>query len=48
MGTVFIFSGTEHTPEQVEALKAAGEYAAYLKSDEAVAIIRHHGYEAGT
>lgn len=33
MGTLFIFSGTEHTPEQIEALKAAGEHAAYLKSE---------------
>jgi FHS family L-fucose permease-like MFS transporter len=30
IGTVFIFSGVELTPTKVSALKASGEYAAYL------------------
>jgi FHS family L-fucose permease-like MFS transporter len=31
IGTIFIFSGTEHTAEQINALKAAGQYESYLR-----------------
>jgi FHS family L-fucose permease-like MFS transporter len=33
IGTVFIFSGIEHSATQVAAMKAAGEYDAYLKTE---------------
>lgn len=33
VGTVFIFSGTEHTESQIEAMKAAGTYKAYLHEE---------------
>src|ERR1035437_3387128 len=33
IGTVFIFSGTEHTSAQVEAMKIAGTYKDYLHSE---------------
>jgi FHS family L-fucose permease-like MFS transporter len=33
IGTVFIFSGTEHTDAQVEAMKAAGTYQDYLHTE---------------
>jgi MFS transporter, FHS family, L-fucose permease len=33
IGTTFIFSGIEHTPAQVTAMKAAGTYADYLKQE---------------
>ena len=33
IGTVFIFSGRELTPAQVAALKASGQYAAYLQGE---------------
>jgi FHS family L-fucose permease-like MFS transporter len=33
IGTLFIFSGIEHSEEKIAALKAAGEYEAYLKSE---------------
>jgi FHS family L-fucose permease-like MFS transporter len=33
IGTVFIFSGIELTPGQVEAMKAAGAYEAYLRQE---------------
>jgi FHS family L-fucose permease-like MFS transporter len=32
-GTVFIFSGIELTPEQIEAMKVAGTYDAYLQHE---------------
>ena len=33
VGTIFIFSGIELTPAQVEALRAAGKYDAYLRHE---------------
>jgi FHS family L-fucose permease-like MFS transporter len=33
LGTLFILSGIEHDPSKIEALKAAGEYDAYLKEE---------------
>jgi FHS family L-fucose permease-like MFS transporter len=33
IGTVFIFSGIEHSETEIAALKAAGEYDAYLQSE---------------
>jgi FHS family L-fucose permease-like MFS transporter len=33
IGTVFIFSGVEHSQEKIAALKAAGQYQAYLHSE---------------
>jgi FHS family L-fucose permease-like MFS transporter len=33
IGTVFIFSGIEHDPSKVEAMKHAGTYATYLESE---------------
>jgi MFS transporter, FHS family, L-fucose permease len=33
IGTVFIFSGTEHSSAQVDAMKAAGTYQDYLHSE---------------
>jgi FHS family L-fucose permease-like MFS transporter len=33
IGTVFIFSGIEHSESEVAVLKAAGEYDAYLKTE---------------
>lgn len=33
IGTVFIFSGIEHSDAEVAVLKAAGEYDAYLKTE---------------
>ena len=33
IGTVFIFSGIEHDPKQIAALKAAGTYAGYLQHE---------------
>ena len=33
IGTVFIFSGIEHSAEKIAAMKAAGTYAAYLHSE---------------
>jgi MFS transporter, FHS family, L-fucose permease len=33
IGTVFIFSGIEHSDLEIEALKAAGTYDAYLQSE---------------
>ena len=33
IGTVFIFSGIEHSDTEIEALKAAGTYDAYLQSE---------------
>lgn len=33
IGTVFIFSGIELTPDQVNAMKAAGNYEAYLRHE---------------
>jgi len=33
VGTIFIFSGVELTPQQVTALKAAGTYEAYLRGE---------------
>ncbi len=33
IGTVFIFSGIEHSEEKIAAMKAAGEYEAYLHSE---------------
>ena len=33
VGTVFIFSGIEHDPAKIEAMKQSGEYAAYLNSE---------------
>ena len=33
IGTVFIFSGIELSPQQIDALKAAGKYEAYLRSE---------------
>jgi FHS family L-fucose permease-like MFS transporter len=31
IGTIFIFSGKEHTVDEINVLKAAGEYESYLK-----------------
>jgi len=31
IGTIFIFSGKEHSVDEINALKAAGEYEAYLR-----------------
>ncbi len=33
IGTIFIFSGIELTPERIEMMKAAGEYEAYLEQE---------------
>ncbi|HLO58967.1 MAG TPA: L-fucose:H+ symporter permease [Bacteroidales bacterium] len=33
IGTLFILSGIEHSPEKIEALKQAGTYASYLHSE---------------
>src|SRR5882672_7929644 len=33
IGTVFIFSGVEHSPQQIESLKAQHLYDAYLRSE---------------
>ena len=33
LGTLFILSGIEHDPSKIEALKAAGQYDAYLKEE---------------
>jgi len=33
VGTIFIFSGVELTPDQVSAMKAAGTYEAYLQQE---------------
>lgn len=33
IGTLFIFSGTELTPEQIEGMKAAGTYQDYLRTE---------------
>ncbi|HOK46366.1 MAG TPA: L-fucose:H+ symporter permease, partial [Bryobacteraceae bacterium] len=33
IGTAFIFSGVELTPAEIDAMKAAGEYEAYLRSE---------------
>ncbi len=33
VGTIFIFSGIELTPEEIAAMKAAGTYAAYLEHE---------------
>jgi len=33
IGTIFILSGIEHSPEKIEAMKAAGTYAGYLHSE---------------
>lgn len=33
IGTLFIFSGTEHSAEQIEAMKAAGTYKDYLQNE---------------
>ena len=39
IGTLFIFSGIEPDPQEIEAMKAAGEYEAYLQS-ETMRVIR--------
>jgi FHS family L-fucose permease-like MFS transporter len=39
IGTAFIFSGVEFTPPQVQAMKAAGRYQAYLQQ-ETLRVIR--------
>ncbi len=33
VGTVFIFSGTEHSEEQIAAMQSAGTYQSYLQSE---------------
>jgi FHS family L-fucose permease-like MFS transporter len=33
IGTLFILSGIEHSPDKIEAMKAAGTYEAYLHSE---------------
>ena len=33
IGTIFILSGIEHSPESIDAMKAAGTYDAYLHSE---------------
>ncbi len=33
IGNIFIFSGTEHSAQQIEALKASGEYHSYLQGE---------------
>ncbi|MBN2813681.1 MAG: MFS transporter, partial [Bacteroidales bacterium] len=33
IGTVFIFSGIEHSPDKIDMMKAAGTYDAYLHSE---------------
>jgi FHS family L-fucose permease-like MFS transporter len=33
IGTVFIFSGIEHSAQKISAMKAAGTYAAYLREE---------------
>jgi MFS transporter, FHS family, L-fucose permease len=33
IGTIFILSGIEHSPEKIEAMKVAGTYADYLHSE---------------
>lgn len=34
LGTLFIFSGIEHDPAKIEALKAAGQYQEYLQTEK--------------
>jgi FHS family L-fucose permease-like MFS transporter len=46
VGTLFIFSGVEKTPAQVEAMKAAGTYAAYLHSETMRVVPTYLGFAA--
>jgi FHS family L-fucose permease-like MFS transporter len=39
IGTIFIFSGVELTPDQIESLQAAGGYEAYLQ-DETMRVVK--------
>jgi FHS family L-fucose permease-like MFS transporter len=46
VGTIFIFSGVEKTPDQIAAMRAAGTYAAYLHSETMRVVPTYVGFAA--